>query len=58
MVRIFTAQIVDVQCHLRMVDKTMKKFRKEVDVELADPGALERHVHDQTGATRQIDHHA
>ena len=58
MVRVLATQVIDVQGHLRMVNKAMEEFREEINIELANLGALERHIHDQAGAPRQIDHDA
>lgn len=55
MVGVFATQIIDVQRHLRVIHEAMKELGKEIHIELADPGALERHLQHQAGATRQVD---
>ena len=49
-VRVFAAQIVDVQGHESMVDEALKKFKCQLRVEMPDHAAFERHVHFQTWA--------
>jgi len=58
MVRILTTQVVDVQRHQCVIGKTLEKFMRQVNIEGADHRALERHMEFQSGATRQIHHHA
>ncbi len=41
-----------------MVDEALEEFLEQVDIEAADHGAGEGHVHLQAGATGEVDHHA
>ena len=43
-VRVVAAQVVDVHRRQRVVDEALEELVREVDVELADPGARELHV--------------
>ncbi len=58
MVGVFATQIIDVERHLGVVHEAMEKFREEINIELADPGTLERYVQHQTRPTREINHDA
>jgi hypothetical protein len=57
-VRVQPAQVVDVQRHRGVVHEALEELAAEVDVELADARARERHVELEPRAARQIDHHA
>ena len=55
--RIFAAQVVEVQRDEGVVDEALEEFVHQVDVELADPGAAELELIDQAGTPGKIDHH-
>ena len=58
MMRIAAGQVVDVQGHHGMIDKTLEKFIDQIDVEFADAGAYEFDVKFHAGASREVHHHA
>src|SRR3569832_2474809 len=55
--RILAAQIVDMQRYQSMIDKTLEKLMRQVDIESADHRTLERHMKFQPGPSGKIDHH-
>ena len=55
---VVAAQVVDVQRHLRMVDEALEELVRQVDVELADHRAGERHVPFEARSAGEIHHHA
>ena len=58
MVRIHTAQIVDVHCDLRVIDKTVKKLTDQIHVKRANACAGKWRIEHQPRPTRKINHHA
>ena len=56
MVRIFTAQIVNMQGHVRVINETLKELMGQVHIERTDHGAFERHMEFKSGTTGKIDH--
>src|SRR5471032_3633149 len=58
MMRVDTAQIVDVQRHARMIHEAAEEFDGEIDVERTNPRTRERDVKLQSRPARKIDHHA
>ena len=57
-VRVFTAQVVNVQRDKGVVHKALEKLKGQLRIKVADHAALEGHVHFQTGAAREVHHHA
>ena len=55
MVTVDAAQIVDMQCHFRVIDEAAKKFTEQIDIERTDLRAGKRHMQFETGATGEID---
>src|SRR5690606_10259424 len=53
--RVLSAQVVDVQRDLRVIDEAAEELGGEVDVEAADERARERHVPLQPGTSGEID---
>ena len=58
MVGVFATQVVDVQRDKGVVHKALEELMGQLAVKRANHAAFERHVHDQTGATGQVDYHA
>src|SRR5690554_5915342 len=57
-VRVFAAQVVNVQGNQRMIDETLEKLAGQVDVELTDVRARKRDVVEQAGPPGKVDHDA
>lgn len=51
-------EVVDVQRHTRVVDKALEELKHQLGVERANHAGGEVHVHVQTWAAREVDHHA
>src|SRR3546814_1683781 len=58
MMRIFAAQIVDMQGDQGVIDEALEEFACQVHVEAPDMRTREWNVVLQAGAARKVDHHA
>lgn len=52
---IFPAQVIDVQSHQRVIDETLEKFMRQIDIECTDHRTLERDMKFEPGTSREID---
>ena len=57
MVRIFTAQRINMQGHAGVIDQPLKKLTHQINLECANHCTHEVHLENQPGAPGQIDHH-
>ena len=57
MMRVITFKVIDVQRHQCVIDETLEKFAREIDIEFADACAHEINFHIQPGTARQINDH-
>ena len=55
MVRVITAQVVDMQGYLGVIGESLKKFMRKIDIELPDKGAGEVNMEFHARASRKID---
>lgn len=56
MMRIVTAQVIDMQRDQRVIDESLKELMGQIDIELTNHGASKRHVEFQPGAAGKINH--
>lgn len=57
-VRVLALQVVNVQGHKGVVHKTLEELVSQLRIKGTDHSALERHIHHQTGTTREVNHHS
>ena len=57
MMRIVATEVIDVQGHISVIHKALKKFNEKIDIKLAYLCAGERHVKLHTRATTAVQDH-
>ena len=57
MMRIVAAEVIDVQSHISVIHKALKKFNEKIDIKLAHLCAGEGHLKLHTRATTAVQNH-
>ena len=58
MVGIHAAEVIDMQRNSCMIDQPLKELMNQVNIKFTNGGTRKRHIENQTGTTRQINHYS